>query len=216
MSPEVHPLLDLHARCHHKRGGSGDIQETEKGNFLLKHILTKQPDSTTSYLNRILKIYNRICWRHLCWRPPPCNGSHRQLGPEGLPLLSSRSSTMMVLPRVTMISITFLGGRVSFPQTMWIWFWLLMWTVNNFLVTMVSLCEIGPRCNHDVPQLRVLEGILLLKDLEAKRDNPPVEEGGHLQGWYRPGPTDRAGRLRDTLQPGEDREEAWSKSISLF
>ena len=57
-----------------------------------------------------------------------------------------------------------------------------MWTVNNFLVTMVSLCEIGPRCNHDVPQLRVLEGILLLKDLEAKKDNPPVEEGGHLQG----------------------------------
>ena len=40
---------------------------------------------------------------------------------------------------------------VGFLQTMWIWFWLLMWTVNNILVTVVSLCEIGPRCNHDVP-----------------------------------------------------------------
>ena len=54
------------------------------------------------------------------------------------------------------------------------------------------------------------------KKAGGKKDNPPVEEGGHLQGWYRPGPTDRAGRLHDTLQPGEDREEAKSKSISLI
>ena len=148
MSPEVHPLLDLHARCHHKWGGSGDIQETEKGNCLLN--ISWQNNLIAKH-HRILKIYNRICWRHLCWRPSPCSGSHRQLGPEGLPLLSSRSFTMIVLPRVTMTSITFLGRHVGFPQTMWMWFWLLMWTVNNFLVTVVSLCEIGPRCNHDVP-----------------------------------------------------------------
>ena len=123
----------------------------------------------TQYVPRILKIYNRICWRHLCWRLSPCSGSHRQLGPEGLPLLSSRSFTMIVLPRVTMTSITFLGRHVGFPQTMWMWFWLLMWTVNNILVTVVSLCEIGPRCNHDVPQLRVLEGILFWKKAGGKK-----------------------------------------------
>ena len=160
MSPEVHPLLDLHARCHHKWGGSGDIQETEKGNCLLN--ISWQNNLIAKH-HRILKIYNRICWRHLCWRPPPCSWSHRQLGPEGLPLLSSRSFTMIVLPRVTMTSITFLGRHAGFPQTMWMWFWLLMRTVNNILVTVVSLCEIGPRCNHDVPQLRVLEGNSFLK-----------------------------------------------------
>ena len=44
-----------------------------------------------------------------------------------------------------------------------------MWTVDNFFAAVISLCEIGPGCNHDVPQLKVLQGILLLKDLEAKK-----------------------------------------------
>ena len=68
MSPEVHPFLDLHARCHHKWGGSGDIQKTEKRNCLLKHILSKHhriliPSNLLKA--PVLKTFS------LQWIPPP-------------------------------------------------------------------------------------------------------------------------------------------------
>ena len=214
MSPEVHPLLDLHARCHHKWGGSGDIQETEKGNCLLN--ISWQNNLIAKH-HRILKIYNRICWRHLCWRPPPCSWSHRQLGPEGLPLLSSRSFTMIVLPRVTMTSITSLGRHVLaflkqcecdsdyswglsiISSSRWSHFAKLAHAVTMMSLSWESWKELFSE-----------------KKREAKKDTPPVEEGGHLQGWYRPGPTDRAGRLHGTLQPGEHREKLGASLFLCF
>ena len=151
MSPEVHPLLDLHARCHHKWGGSGDIQETEKGNCLLKHILTKQPDSKTSQnienLQSNLLKAPVLKTSSLQWIPPPTRS--RGVAAPVVKIIHHDNVTKSYRDINHIFGKTCLIAFLK--HAMWTWFWLLIWTVNNFLVTVVSLCEIGPRCNHDVP-----------------------------------------------------------------
>ena len=76
MSPEVHPLLDLHARCHHKWGGSGDIQETEKGNFLLNiswqnNLIAPHHKQNIENLQSILLKAPVLKTSSLQWIPPP-------------------------------------------------------------------------------------------------------------------------------------------------
>ena len=152
MSPEVHPLLDLHARCHQKWGGSGDIQETEKGNFLLNiswqnNLIAPHHKQNIENLQSILLKAPVLKTSSLQWIPPPTRS--RGVAAPVVKIIHHDNVTKSYRDINHIFGKTCLIAFLK--HAMWTWFWLLIWTVNNFLVTVVSLCKIGPRCNHDVP-----------------------------------------------------------------